>query len=88
MSRRVGVFAGIAIVTAATVIGVATRYAPPAIDNNTPNKVNSVENRMEDLSDAQDGSNQRMRDEGIDHGNAENAERLKVTFPDPPKFSR
>ncbi|MGV9748319.1 hypothetical protein ACWDTG_25950 [Rhodococcus zopfii] len=80
--------AGVVIGAAATVIGISTRYAPPEIDNNTPAKVNSVENGIEDLSDAQERSQDRMREEGIDHGHAENEERLKVTIPDPPRFPR
>lgn len=88
MSRRATALAGVVIAAAAAVIGLSTRYAPPEIDNNTPAKVNSVENGAEDLSDAQERAQSRMREEGIDHGHAENAEQLKVTLPAPPRFPR
>lgn len=80
--------AGVAVAAAATVTGVATRYAPPEINDNTPAQVNSIENGTEDLSDSQERVQDRMRGEGIDHGHAENAERLKAEIPKPPRFPR
>nr|ABI79427.1 hypothetical protein PNSL1.099 [Rhodococcus sp. NS1] len=70
---------------AAAVIGVVTRFAPPPLTDNTPDKVNSVENLTEDLSDAQERSHERMRDEGLDHGRAEHAPQMRIT---PPRFPR
>lgn len=88
MNKRTMTLAGVAVAAAATVIGVTTRYAPPEINDNTPAQVNSVENMTEDLSDSQERSHDRMREEGIDHGHAENAERLKMGVPKPPRIPR
>lgn len=87
MNRRTVTLAGVAVSAAVTVIGVTTRFATPEIDN-APAKVNSVENMTKDLSDAQDRVRDRMRVDGLDHGNAENTERLKAVVPKPPRFPR
>ena len=75
--------AAIGIGTMGLAMGALSALAPEDPDHRDPIRGNMIERNIDDLSDADEKSKDRMRDEGTDGIGDENSERLRPVEPTP-----